>query len=153
MRRVLNKGSFEFTFNNAFDQVIHQCASATRPGQNGTWIHDEIINAFKQLHEKGIAVSVETWHKGNLVGGLYGLSIGKIFFGESMFSLQSNASKAALIYLAQDLERRGYLLIDCQQDTQHMRSMGAELLNADNFLDYLRENQKIYLSIPKTASK
>ncbi len=148
MRSILKKEIFEITFNQSFDQVIEQCAAAPRTGQPGsTWIHQDMISAYKSLHRAGVALSVETWKEGELVGGLYGLSLGKIFFGESMFSKKSNASKAAFITLANDLVNKEFLLIDCQQDTPHMRSLGAELISGKKFQEVLRENRKLYLKM------
>lgn len=147
MRAILKKEIFKITFNKAFDQVIEFCAAAPRTGQQGnTWIHQDMIKAYKSLHKAGIALSVEAWKNGELVGGLYGLSLGKIFFGESMFSLQSNASKAAFITLANELLKQDFLLIDCQQDTPHMRSLGGELISGENFQEELRKNRALYLS-------
>ena len=147
MRNVLNQGKYTITYNEEFETVINQCAAVPRTDQAGTWIHSDMIDAYHELHGLGYAVSVEAWADGSLAGGLYGLKIGKIFYGESMFSLQSNASKAALIQLAGDLVDEGFLLIDCQQDTPHMRSMGAELMDSGHFLKYLKKNRLIYLSM------
>jgi leucyl/phenylalanyl-tRNA--protein transferase len=147
MRSILKREIFKITFNKSFDQVIEHCAEAPRTGQQGsTWIHQDMIKAYKSLHKSGVAVSVEAWKDNALVGGLYGISLGKVFFGESMFSLQSNASKAAFITLAKKLFKQEFLLIDCQQDTPHMRSLGAELMPGEKFQEVLRKNRKLYLS-------
>lgn len=146
MRSIINKQVYTITYDDAFEQVINQCATVPRPGQEGsTWIHQEMIDAYLQLSRLGVAQSVEAWRDGELVGGLYGVSLGKVFFGESMFSLRPNASKAAFIALAQKLDQEGFLLIDCQQDTPHMRSLGGELMVQDTFFELLAENRKIYL--------
>ena len=146
MRNIINRNVFRCTVNQAFDQVINACSGILRPGQSDTWIHPDMRLAYSNLHELGVAWSVETWMNGELVGGLYGLNLGKIFFGESMFARESNASKFALIYLAQKLYREGYMFLDCQQDTPHLRTLGAELMGEDDFLMSLRKNRKIYLA-------
>src|SRR5690606_13335539 len=122
------------TFNQSFERVIRACASIERPGQQGTWIVEEMIEAYLHMHELGRAHSVEVWQENQLVGGLYGVLVGRVFCGVSMFSAVSNASKAALIYLclAFDLE-----LIDCQIHSDHMASMGAEAMSQQVFLDIL----------------
>ena len=140
MRSVLNTGKYRITYDRNFSDVIKKCQIVKRKGQSGTWIHKEMIDAYAKLHQKGYAHSVEIWEDDDLVGGLYGISIGKIFFGESMFAEKPNTSKLALIKLAQKLESKGYTVIDCQQDTPHIRSMGAELISAHSFYNFLREN-------------
>jgi len=131
MKSIMKKGEFEITENQAFVDVIYNCAATPRIGQNGTWITHEMQQAYIELHAKRIAHSVEVWKKSELVGGLYGILIGNVFCGESMFSHVSNASKVALIYLAQ---RFNLQLIDCQFPNEHLMSMGAEMMSRDEYL-------------------
>ncbi len=137
MRQVLNKNLFKVTFDTDFEQVIRSCMTTPRPDQDGTWITKEVIDSFKYAHEKGTAHSVEVWQDEKLVGGLYGLCIGKVFYGESMFSRVSNASKAGFITLVREMNKQGIELIDCQVYTRHLESLGAELINRDRFLAHL----------------
>jgi len=139
LRRVLKKGLFQITMDRDFPSVIQSCAEASRRGEPGTWIVDDMIAAYTRLHMAGFAHSVETWHEGKLVGGLYGVSIGGAFFGESMFSLASNASKAALAYLAAALREWGIGLIDCQITTEHLLNMGAREMPRLEFLELLAQ--------------
>ena len=125
MRQVIRSGRFDVTFNHAFADVIAACASLPRRGQDGTWITSDMQEAYVCLHELGKAHSVEVWHEGRLVGGLYGVVSGQVFCGESMFSQMANASKIALIALCQT---KTYLLIDCQVYTDHLASMGARMI-------------------------
>lgn len=138
MRKVLSSNTFVMTFNQSFERVIRACASIERPGQQGTWIVEEMVEAYLRMHELGRAHSVEVWQENQLVGGLYGVLVGRVFCGESMFSAVSNASKAALIYLclAFDLE-----LIDCQIHSDHLASMGAEAMSQQEFLDILARQE------------
>ncbi len=136
-KRVLRSGKFTVTFDKHFSEVINYCASVYREGQEATWILDEMKEAYERLHHEGFAHSVEVHLEGNLVGGLYGLSIGKAFFGESMFSLVSDASKVAFKALSDVLGSRGYDFIDCQMKTDHMVRLGAEVVDRDIFLDAL----------------
>lgn len=138
MRNVLNKHLFKFTVDNAFAQVITNCRIATRDGDPGTWISDEIEEAYYNLFEKGFAHSAEAWENNELVGGLYGVLIGKVFFGESMFANKSNASKFALINWAQILQKNGIELIDCQVYTAHLESLGAEFISKKEFTGLLK---------------
>ena len=140
MRSVIRNRGFEVTINQDFAQVIEKCKDIPRPGQEGTWLDDDMVYAYIDLHEAGYAHSVEVWLDGVLVGGLYGIALGKIFFGESMFSNVSNASKDALIHLVEKLRQHDFQLIDCQQDTDHMRSLGASVIPAAEFYDAIREN-------------
>lgn len=140
MRPYINQGKFEVTVDRVFGEVIGQCQQARRPGQDGTWIDNQIRVAYTALHKAGYAHSVEIWEGGRLVGGLYGVAMGKIFYGESMFSLKANASKFALIYLCRMLQHMDFRLIDCQQDTPHLRKMGAELMSAMDFYRELKAN-------------
>ena len=137
MRAVLRKKQFEVTFNKAFDGVVEACAKVKRFGQNGTWITPGLMEVYSTLHTQGHAHSVEVWEEGVLVGGLYGIDLGTVFCGESMFSKANNASKVALISLAKELKKNKYKLIDCQVPTQHLASMGAESIPRAEFLTYL----------------
>ena len=137
MRAVLRKKQFEVTFNKAFDVVVEACAKVKRFGQNGTWITPGLMQVYSTLHTQGYAHSVEVWEEGVLVGGLYGIDLGTVFCGESMFSKANNASKVALISLAKELKKNKYKLIDCQVPTQHLVSMGAESIPRAEFLTYL----------------
>jgi leucyl/phenylalanyl-tRNA--protein transferase len=128
MKQVMNTCKFEFRYNTSFEQVIKNCSIIKREGQDGTWIHPEMIGAYIQLHQKGYAVSAECWRGDHLVGGLYGIRMGKIFFGESMFAHESNASKFAFISLVRKLEAEGLSLIDCQTYTDHLASLGARMI-------------------------
>ena len=137
MRTVLRKKQFEVTFNKAFDQVVEACAKVKRFGQNGTWITPGLMEVYSTLHTQGHAHSVEVWEEGSLVGGLYGIDLGTVFCGESMFSKSSNASKVALIFLVKELKKNKCKLIDCQVPTQHLASMGAEAISRTEFLTFL----------------
>ncbi len=137
MTQVLNKKSFEFRVNTAFAEVITNCKNVYREGQGGTWISEEMKAAYINLHHLGFAHSAEAWQNGVLVGGLYGIRLGQIFFGESMFSLQSNASKFAFINYVQLLQEKNVQLIDCQLHTNHLESLGARMINRANFKRYL----------------
>jgi leucyl/phenylalanyl-tRNA--protein transferase len=139
LRRVLKKGVFQITMDRDFAAVIQGCAAASRRGEPGTWIVDDMIFAYTRLHAAGFAHSVEAWHEGKLAGGLYGVSIGSAFFGESMFSLESNASKVALACLAASLQEWGMGLIDCQVTTEHLLSMGAREMPRAEFLERLAQ--------------
>jgi leucyl/phenylalanyl-tRNA--protein transferase len=133
MRNVLNKHLFRFSVDKAFPQVIHQCRIAKRNENLGTWISDEIEIAYNHLYEKGFAHSAEAWQNNELVGGLYGVLIGKVFFGESMFANKSNASKFAFINWIKVLEKNDIELIDCQVYTPHLESLGAEFISRNEF--------------------
>ena len=137
MRTVLRKKQFEVTFNKAFDQVVEACAKVKRFGQNGTWITPGLMEVYSTLHIQGHAHSVEVWEEGSLVGGLYGIDLGTVFCGVSMFSKSSNAGKVALIFLVKELKKNKYELIDCQVPTQHLASMGAEPISRTEFLTFL----------------
>jgi leucyl/phenylalanyl-tRNA--protein transferase len=134
MKQVLRKGELEFCMNRDFSGVISACKSISRRGQDGTWISDAMRNAYINLHRHGYAHSAEAWMDGQLVGGLYGVRLGKIFFGESMFSKVSNASKFAFIRYVQQLQSEGVQLIDCQVYTAHLESLGAEMIPREEFL-------------------
>lgn len=141
MNRMIRQKRFRVTFDHDFGQVIRACQKIERPGQDGTWLTKGMIEAYTELHRKGYAHSVEVWQDDELVGGLYGLSMGKVFFGESMFAKVSNASKLGFITLVKTLEEKGFKLIDCQQDTDHLRSMGAVTIPRVLFLRILDENK------------
>ncbi len=136
-RRVLRSGKFSVTFDERFSDVIRYCATVPREGQNSTWIVPEMEEAYIRLHEEGFAHSVEVYKEEKLVGGLYGISMGKAFFGESMFSLVTDASKVAFKALSDVLGSRGYDFIDCQMKTDHMIRLGAEVVKREVFLDML----------------
>jgi leucyl/phenylalanyl-tRNA--protein transferase len=138
MQHVIREETFSFSINEAFDKVIRQCQGARRKETNGTWIHEEMIEAYTRLHNTGHAVSGEAWQDGVLVGGLYGIRMGKIFFGESMFSTVSNASKFAFIQFVRQLQKENVKLIDCQMHTAHLESMGATLIERKLFLEIIR---------------
>jgi leucyl/phenylalanyl-tRNA--protein transferase len=143
VRRSLAKrvrsGVFEVRIDTAFDEVIESCAEFPRAGQRGTWITPEIVAAYSELHRRGYAHSVESWQDGELVGGLYGLALGRVFFGESMFARESDASKVALVYLVAKLKELGAPLIDCQQETPHLAALGARPIRRERFAAHLAE--------------
>ena len=140
MRKVLKNKQFSLTRNNCFEAVVDQCALVRRAGQDGTWITNEMKEAYLKLHEMGHAKSYEVWQDGKMVGGLYGIDLGHIFCGESMFSLVSNASKFAFIQLAKELHQKKYSLIDCQLYTKHLESLGAEEIPRTEFIKILNGN-------------
>ncbi|RYZ42431.1 MAG: leucyl/phenylalanyl-tRNA--protein transferase [Sphingobacteriales bacterium] len=140
MRRVLNTGTFTVTYNTVFSQVITACSAAPRDGQDGTWITDDMIQAYTTLHKKGHAHSIEVWQDSALIGGLYGVAIGPVFCGESMFSKVSDASKTALIHLCQS---GNYNLIDCQVYTEHLESMGAIMISREEYMEALRNTGQV----------
>ena len=139
MRQFLKKGFVRITFDQAFREVIAACGRP-RPGQNGTWITAEMREAYAVLHDQGFAHSVEVWRQKELVGGLYGISLGHTFFGESMFSAIPNASKAALITLVSHLQKRGFDLIDCQVETTHLAGLGARHIPRRDFCALLKQS-------------
>ncbi|MFN2375429.1 MAG: leucyl/phenylalanyl-tRNA--protein transferase [Candidatus Binatia bacterium] len=134
LARKARSGAFEVTLDHDFAGVIRGCAASPRDGQVGTWITDDMIEAYEALHALGFAHSVEAWKDGFLVGGLYGVSLGNAFFGESMFTRERDASKVALVHLAAQLERWGFELIDCQVRNDHLASLGAEQWKRERFL-------------------
>lgn len=138
LRRSLHRSDFEIRFNTAFDRVIENCAR-DRPGQDGTWITSEMSVAYRRMHAIGWAHSIETWRDGELVGGMYGLAIGKVFFGESMFSAETNASKASMLALCALLVNHDFRLLDCQVESPHLVSLGAELVPRRQFAGILDE--------------
>lgn len=133
LRKLLRRGHFEFSIDQAFAEVMTACADTLRPDQDGTWITDDILSAYHALHVAGHAHSIEVWHQGLLVGGLYGVNLGQAFFGESMFSHADNASKAALALLCLLQDVHGIRLIDCQMETPHLLSLGARTLSRPDF--------------------
>ncbi len=134
MKPLLRKQAFEFRIDSAFEQVIMQCRQTVRPDQDGTWITDEVEAGYTALHRMGYAHSAEAWKEGRLVGGLYGVRLGRVFFGESMFSQVANSSKYAFICWVRHLKAQGVRLIDCQVPTEHLMSLGAELIPREQFL-------------------
>lgn len=150
LSRYLRQSNFEVSFNTAFDTVIAKCAE-DRDGQQGTWITAEMLDAYSQLHQNGWAHSVEVWSDGVLSGGLYGLAIGKAFFGESMFSRHNNASKAAMLALCQLLEQAGFAVLDCQVESPHLMTLGATTMPRVDFATMLAEaceSQSQLLTLP-----
>ncbi|SNR56272.1 leucyl/phenylalanyl-tRNA--protein transferase [Maribacter sedimenticola] len=138
MRKVLRDNRFRLTKNTCFQQVLEHCSSIEREGQDGTWITQNMKKAYCAMHEKGYATSYEVWEQNELVGGLYGIDLGHIFCGESMFSITSNASKFAFIKLAEDLHAKGYKAIDCQLYTAHLASLGAQEIPREKFMELLK---------------
>lgn len=138
LRKTLRNKRYEVRTDSAFEQVMRACA-APRHGQAGTWIHEDMITAYTELHQMGVAHSVEVWMNDNLVGGLYGISIGHMFYGESMFSRTTDASKIALAHLTAQLQRWSYGMIDCQMNTPHLASLGAREIPRAEFMHRLKE--------------
>ncbi|WP_406845156.1 leucyl/phenylalanyl-tRNA--protein transferase [Flavobacterium soyae] len=139
MRNILNRNIFTVTFNTSFKDVILNCQKILRDGQDGTWISDEMIEAYCELHKEGIAKSVEVWQDEVLVGGLYGIDLGHVFCGESMFSKVSNASKVGFIYLVNHLKKENYKLLDCQVYNPHLDSLGCREIDRDEFMSILKK--------------
>lgn len=135
-KQVLRSNKFAITVNQCFEQIIAACSSVERKDQDGTWITDEMMVAYIQLHQLGHAHSIEVWFENNLVGGLYGVQTGNVFCGESMFSLMSNASKIGLIHLC----NMGFDMIDCQMHTPHLESMGAKMISRQEYMKVLQES-------------
>jgi leucyl/phenylalanyl-tRNA--protein transferase len=146
LKKVIRKKVFTTTIDKAFTEVIHHCASTSRKEQDGTWITDDMARAYIELHRLGFAHSAECWLDGRLVGGLYGIALGKVFFGESMFSHHSNASKVAFVHLLDELKKANYSLIDCQVTTEHLLSLGAEEIPRNQFLKLLKQYTLPFLS-------
>jgi len=138
LKQTINKGVFAITMDTAFDKVISSCAHVKRKNEKGTWITDDMIEAYTRLHHSGYAHSVEAWFDGKLAGGLYGIALGSVFFGESMFSKKSNASKVAFVSLVQHLIRRKFTLIDCQITTGHLMGFGAREIPRSEFMKLLK---------------
>ncbi|HQO77005.1 MAG TPA: leucyl/phenylalanyl-tRNA--protein transferase [Thermodesulfobacteriota bacterium] len=138
--KAIKKGTFTVTLDTAFEDVIRGCAEQKRRGQQGTWIVEDMITAYCRLHEQGFAHSVESWYQGALAGGLYGVALGRIFFGESMFYRVKNASKVAFVHLVQLLRAWEFDLIDCQVYTSHLHHFGALEISRNEYLDRLRNS-------------
>lgn len=136
MRHVLKSEIFKITYDHSFKDIINACAQIKRNDQDGTWITNDMQNAYQDLHELGVAHSVEVWKNDELVGGLYGVIVGNTFCGESMFSKVSNASKAALIWLCRNMS---FKMIDCQFHTPHLESMGAEFISRKEYITILQD--------------
>lgn len=137
MQQVIKKGTFRFSMNEAFAQVIKCCQQTKRKDDNGTWLNNEMIEAYNSLHQQGFAYSAECWLGDELVGGLYGIKLENLFCGESMFSLKSNASKFAFIHFVNYLKVEGIEVVDCQISNPHLESLGAEMIPRSQFLSYL----------------
>jgi len=138
LRKTLRRQTFDVTFDMAFSKVMQECA-APREGQQGTWITQDMLAAYSELHRLGYAHSVEAWHDGVLAGGLYGVTIGRVFFGESMFHRQRDASKVAFVQLVQQLTNWGYRLIDCQVSSGHLLSLGAQAIPRTQFAELIAD--------------
>ena len=138
MAQVIKSNKFRITWNTQFEEVVNACSAIKRKGQAGTWITPEMKSAYLKLHQMGIAKSIEVWESDLLVGGLYGIDLGNVFCGESMFSKKSNASKFAFISLAKELQQKDYKLIDCQVYTAHLESLGAEEIPRKQFIEILK---------------
>ena len=143
LARIIRQNRFSVSMDTAFPQVIRECAGMRRRKEEGTWLVDEMIDAYINLHEYGYAHSVETWKQGRLVGGLYGIALGRCFFGESKFTLVSNASKVAFVALVEWLKQRDFVMIDCQVTTAHLVSFGAREISRSTFLAQLHEALRI----------
>ena len=141
-KSFLKKKEYRVSFNENFENVIESCSNIKRVGQKGTWITSGLKKSFNKLHEMGHAHSVEVWYQNVIIGGLYGLDLGNVFCGESMFSTKPNASKVALYFLCQELKSNNYKFIDCQVPSEHLRSLGAEEISRNSFLESL-VNQSI----------
>lgn len=138
IRNLLNQNKFQITFNQNFAAVITNCQKAERKGQDGTWISDDIINSYVKLHQMGIAKSIEVWQNEELVGGLYGVDLGHVFCGESMFSKVPNASKIAFVWLVNYLKENNYKLLDCQVHNDHLEKLGAFEISRETFMKVLK---------------
>lgn len=141
MRNILNRKEFEITYNTCFEKVITHCQQIKRNGQNGTWLTDDMLNVYCELHRLGKAKSVEVWQNGELVGGLYGMDLGRVFCGESMFSTVSNASKVAFCWLIEKLKNENYQLLDCQVYNPHLELLGAIEIPRQVYMHYLLSDQ------------
>lgn len=139
LRQTIKKGVYRITMDMAFDEVISSCAAVKRKKQQGTWLTADMMEAYKELHAHGYAHSVESWYEGSLVGGLYGVSLGRIFFGESMFAKRSDASKAAFVVLVQKLQGWDFNVIDCQMTTEHLLQFGAKEIARSEFMGLLKK--------------
>lgn len=142
MKRAVRRSNLSVRFDTAFDEVIDRCAHAPRPGQDGTWITTDLRNAFMRLHQLGYAHSVEAWHGNELVGGLYGVALGSMFFGESMFARTPDASKVAFVTLLGQLRAWGFDVVDCQVETEHLARFGARSWPRSRFLEQVSQSMK-----------
>jgi len=140
MRPYFNQKKYQVTFNQNFDAVIRNCKEIKREGQEGSWLNDDLIKIFTELHMDGVVQSTEVWEEDQLVGGLYGLRLGNIFFGESMFAKRPNASKFGFISMVRKMQSEGVILIDCQQETDHLKSMGATTISKIAFWNSIKKN-------------
>ena len=140
MRPYFNQDKFKLTADQAFEEVIRNCQKVKRKDQMGTWITEDMVEAYIQLHQLGYAHSLEVWENNTLVGGLYGISLGKVFYGESMFSSTNNASKYAFISLCRKLEELGFWIIDCQQHNKHLESLGGKFMDGKGFHRLMQKN-------------
>lgn len=138
MRTLMNKGQYRCSINRAFEDVIRNCGDL-RKEMEGAWLGPDMTAAYTELHRQGFAASVEVWEGERLVGGLYGVTLGRCFFGESMFSLVPSASKLALIHLAQTLDALGGVMIDCQFETAHLKTMGGRHISYDEYMEYVKK--------------
>ena len=143
LRRAINRQKYQISYNQCFREVLENCAMIPRHDQEGTWLNQDLISSLCELHQNGFAHSAEAWHDGKLVGGLYGVALGGVFFGESMFSYETDASKVAFVSLVQSLVKAGFKLIDCQDYTPHLERFGAFRLPRSSFYKLLREYIKI----------
>lgn len=141
LKKRMRKDPFEIRADTAFTDVMRGCQRAYRPGQLGTWITDDMVEGFSALHERGLAHSIEAWHDGELVGGLYGISFGRVFFGESMFATAADASKVAFAVLLAHLAQWEFWLVDCQVGTDHLARFGAMEIDRSVFLELLEDNR------------
>ena len=149
MRPLFNQQKFRVTYNTVFQEVMTQCSQNERKSQSGeTWINNDMIKAYTALNQSGDAHSVEVWEGAELVGGLYGIAIGQLFFGESMFTKVSNASKYGFISLVNILKEKNFQLIDCQQETQHLTSLGGKMMPRTTFMTHVKKNGNERLILP-----
>lgn len=149
LRQVIRKGTFTVTFDRSFEEVVRSCAATHHERTGETWITPEMVRAYLSLHRAGYAHSVESWCEGTLSGGLYGVSLGRVFFGESMFARRSDASKVAFVSLVRRLEEKGFSIIDCQVATGHLVSLGAREISRREFLTLIRE----VVDVPSKAGR
>lgn len=153
LKRIIKKKDYEVLFDHDFKTVIENCAFTERKDEDGTWITNNMKEAFIDLHDKGLAHSVEVYEEGEIIGGLYGVSLGKAFFGESMFFKKNDASKVALYYLCQELKKWGFHFIDAQVETNHLLSLGAEKIDREDFLERLEIAQESLTCLGKWTKK
>lgn len=149
LRNIINRKLFQVTYNKSFEQVIQHCRSTYRPGQEGTWLTNEMVRAYIELYKMGYAKSVEVWQEKRLVGGLYGVDLGVVFCGESMFSLVSNASKVAFVYLVELLRANNYQVLDCQLHNHHLARLGAFEISRTDYLRILEQNKSATVASSK----